>query len=42
MRMPDTVRKGIVLVALAAIWEIYARSLNNPLVFRRSRQRSAR
>lgn len=31
--MPDTARKAIVLVALAAIWETYARWLNNPLLF---------
>jgi NitT/TauT family transport system permease protein len=33
MRTPDVVRKAIVLAALAAIWEIYARSLDNALVF---------
>ncbi len=27
------VRKGLLLVVLAAIWETYARSLNNPLLF---------
>ena len=31
--MPDFLRKGLLLVVLAAIWEIYARSLNNPLLF---------
>src|SRR5688572_32864125 len=31
--MPDYLRKGLLLVVLAAIWEIYARSLNNPLLF---------
>jgi NitT/TauT family transport system permease protein len=27
------VRKGVILIALAAVWEIYARWLNNPLLF---------
>jgi NitT/TauT family transport system permease protein len=31
--MPDYLRKGLLLVVLAAIWEAYARSLNNPLLF---------
>jgi NitT/TauT family transport system permease protein len=31
--MPDYLRKGVLLVVLAAIWEFYARSLNNPLLF---------
>ena len=31
--MPDVLRKGLLLVVLAAIWEVYARSLNNPLLF---------
>lgn len=31
--MPDALRKGLVLVALAAIWETYARVLDNPLLF---------
>ena len=31
--MPSALRKAIVLLALAAIWEIYARWLNNPLLF---------
>jgi NitT/TauT family transport system permease protein len=31
--MPDALRKFLVLVVLAAIWEGYARWLNNPLLF---------
>ena len=31
--MPDWLRKALLLAALAAIWEIYARTLNNPLLF---------
>jgi NitT/TauT family transport system permease protein len=31
--MPDTARKGLLLVGLAAIWEIYARMLANELLF---------
>jgi NitT/TauT family transport system permease protein len=31
--MPNALRKTLVLVFLAAIWEIYARWLNNPLLF---------
>jgi NitT/TauT family transport system permease protein len=38
--MPDSstalgasVRKGLLLVVLAVVWEVYARSLNNPLLF---------
>ena len=33
MPMPDAARKTLLLVVLAAIWEVYARSLNNPLLF---------
>ena len=31
--MPSALRKAIVLLILAAIWESYARWLNNPLLF---------
>lgn len=31
--MPDAARKALVLLTLAAIWEAYARWLNNPLLF---------
>jgi NitT/TauT family transport system permease protein len=31
--MPDAARKALVLVFLAAVWELYARWLNNPLLF---------
>ena len=33
MPMRDTVRKALLLVALAAVWEGYAHWLNNPLLF---------
>jgi NitT/TauT family transport system permease protein len=33
MPMPDAARKGLLLVVLAAIWEVYARTLNNALLF---------
>ena len=32
-RMPEAARKALVLVFLAAVWEAYARWLNNPLLF---------
>ncbi len=31
--MPDVARKGLLLVVLAAIWEVYARALGNDLLF---------
>src|SRR5688572_14120219 len=31
--MPDAARKGLLLVALALIWEGYARALDNELLF---------
>jgi NitT/TauT family transport system permease protein len=31
--MPDWLRKALLLAVLAVIWEIYARTLNNPLLF---------
>jgi NitT/TauT family transport system permease protein len=31
--MPDAARKGLLLVVLAAAWEIYARTLDNALLF---------
>jgi NitT/TauT family transport system permease protein len=31
--MPDAARKGLLLVVLAVVWEIYARTLDNALLF---------